>query len=623
MKKRLLSGLLAAALVISMLPSAVLAIDTNDEKATVLAALDIMAGDENGDLNLGQSVTRAEFSTMAVRAHTTGRYTSASTGVSPYYDVPASHWASGYVATATQLGLVTGYLDGLFRPDQTITLEEGVSIVLQLLGYSASDFPGGWPASQMTAYHTLGLDEGMTAAQGQPLTRRDTQQLFYNLLTTRDSSGSYYLNTLEPALQAVDSNGRINALALINDAMEGPIVATAQWQSQLPFTLNSNSTVYRNGTQVSASAVQAQDVLYYSDSLRAVWAYSDKVTGTYSAASPSLSAPTSVTVAGRTYTIGSTAAQLALSDVGGARLGSTVTLLLGRDGAVAAVAGSGTSAGSSASVVGLVAATGTGSYTDQNGNTYSSPTVTLTATDGASYTYPVSSASSFDPGDLVQAVTNDSGQSTVRMVSTASVSGRVSSDGARLGNTPFADDVQILDTYESTALRIYPSRLAGATLSSGDVRYYSTNASGEIDRLVLDDYTGDLHRYAVLTNIQDLSFEMSINVIYTYQIGDQTSVYTSSGVRYPVNSTGPVQIRGNIDGIYPLTSVKLDSAAGGTALAGNQSYTLADDVAVYFYENGDYYAADLSYVTSGDYSLTGYYDDTAANGGRIRIIIAR
>ena len=45
-------------------------------------------------------------------------------------------------------------------------------------------------------------------------------------------------------------------------------------------------------------------------------------------------------------------------------------------------------------------------------------------------------------------------------------------------------------------------------------------------------------------------------------------------------------------------------------------------MAVYFDENGDYYAADLSYVTSGDYSLTGYYDDTAANGGRIRIIVA-
>ena len=327
-------------------------------------------------------------------------------------------------------------------------------------------------------------------------------------------------------------------------------------------------------------------------------------------------------MAGRTYTVGSTAAQLALSDVGGARLGDTVTLLLGRDGAVAAVAG-GESAASGGSVVGLVTATGTGSYTDANGDRYTSPTVTLTATDGGSYTYPVSSASSFDAGDLVVASTNDSGQTTVAMARASSLSGRVDAGGAKLGGTPFADDVQILDTYESSCLRVYPGRLAGASLSSGDVRYYSTNAAGEIDRLVLDDYTGDLHQYAILTDIQDLSYEMTINVIYTYQVGDQTVTYPSSGVRYPVNSTGPVQIKGSVDGIYPLKSVKLTSAAGDTAWANNQAWTLADDVAVYFYENGDYYAADLSYVTGGDWSLTGYYDDTAANGGRIRIIIAR
>ena len=622
MKKRLLSGLLAAVMALSLLPAGAAAMDLTDEKATVLAALDIMAGDENGDLDLGRSVTRAEFATMAVRAHTSGRYASATAGVSPYYDVPLSHWASGYVATATQLGLVAGYLDGLFRPDQTITLEEGVTIVLQLLGYTTEDFPGGWPASQMTAYRSLGLDAGMTAVQGQPLTRKDTQQLFYNLLTTRDKSGSYYLNVLEPALQAVDAGGHINALALINDAMEGPVVATAQWQSQLPFSLNANSTLYRNGAQVSAGAIQPQDVLYYSASLRAVWTYSDKVTGTYTAATPSLSSPSSVTVAGRTYTVGSTAAQLALSDVGGARLGDTVTLLLGRDGAVAAVAG-GESAASGGSVVGLVTATGTGSYTDANGDRYTSPTVTLTATDGGSYTYPVSSASSFDAGDLVVASTSDSGQTTVTMARASSLSGRVDAGGAKLGGTPFADDVQILDTYESSCLRVYPGRLAGASLSSGDVRYYSTNAAGEIDRLVLDDYTGDLHQYAILTDIQDLSYEMTINVIYTYQVGDQTVTYPSSGVRYPVNSTGPVQIKGSVDGIFPLKSVKLTSAAGDTAWANNQAWTLADDVAVYFYENGDYYAADLSYVTGGDWSLTGYYDDTAANGGRIRTIIAR
>ena len=74
MKKRLLSGLLAAVMALSLLPAGAAAMDLTDEKATVLAALDIMAGDENGDLDLGRSVTRAEFATMAVRAHTSGRY---------------------------------------------------------------------------------------------------------------------------------------------------------------------------------------------------------------------------------------------------------------------------------------------------------------------------------------------------------------------------------------------------------------------------------------------------------------------------------------------------------------------------------------------------------------------
>ena len=236
MKQKLLSGLLAAVLVLSLSPAA-LALDLTDEKSTTLAALGIMGGDQNGELNLSRNISRAEFATMAVRAHSTGRYASLSGITSPYFDVPASHWASGYIGTATQLGLVTGYLDGLFHPDRTIALEEGVTIVLQLLGYTTADFPGGWPASQMTAYHSLGLDENMTAVQGQPLTRKDAQQLFYNLLTTRNKQGAYYLNALEPGLQAVDANGTINTLTLINDSMTGPLVAGDLWpETTLRFT---------------------------------------------------------------------------------------------------------------------------------------------------------------------------------------------------------------------------------------------------------------------------------------------------------------------------------------------------------------------------------------------------
>ena len=74
MKQRLLSGLLCAALVLGLLPgltpSARAAAPAEEEAAQVLSALDIMVGDQNGDLNLGASLTRAEFTKMAVAAST-------------------------------------------------------------------------------------------------------------------------------------------------------------------------------------------------------------------------------------------------------------------------------------------------------------------------------------------------------------------------------------------------------------------------------------------------------------------------------------------------------------------------------------------------------------------------
>ncbi len=52
---------------------------------------------------------------------------------------------------------------------------------------------------------------------------------------------------------------------------------------------------------------------------------------------------------------------------------------------------------------------------------------------------------------------------------------------------------------------IRPSRLSGVTLASGDVRYYTTNEAGEIDRLILDNVTGDLWTYGVLDDVRNLT----------------------------------------------------------------------------------------------------------------------
>lgn len=115
MKKRFLSALLAAALALTLLPTA-LAATAAEDASQVLAALDIMVGDENGSLNLSAPVTRAEFVKMLMAASPVS--VGDETAVSPYPDVPRTHWAAPYVEAAVRAGYVTGYLDGTFRPRQ-------------------------------------------------------------------------------------------------------------------------------------------------------------------------------------------------------------------------------------------------------------------------------------------------------------------------------------------------------------------------------------------------------------------------------------------------------------------------------------------------------------------------
>lgn len=141
------------------------------------------------------------------------------------------------------------------------------------------------------------------------MTRRDALYLFYNLLITKNTSGVYHLNVLEPARNLVSQTGTLDRVALVNSAMEGPVVAGSGWQSQVPFDV-SGARVYRSGSLSALSAIRDQDVVYWSKSMRTVWAYTNQVTGTYQAASPSASAPTAVTVAGKSYAIETASARL-------------------------------------------------------------------------------------------------------------------------------------------------------------------------------------------------------------------------------------------------------------------------------------------------------------------------
>ena len=87
---------------------------------------------------------------------------------------------------------------------------------------------------------------------------------------------------------------------------------------------------------------------YYNENLQTVWVYSDKVSGTLTALSPSSAAPTSITVTGTEYELGTSTAIYKCSSQGEFSTGDVVTLLLGMNGEVVDLL-SASSAGSSTS----------------------------------------------------------------------------------------------------------------------------------------------------------------------------------------------------------------------------------------------------------------------------------
>lgn len=617
--KRLISLALSVTLVLSVLPlSASAATGDQTTVQQVVGALGIVTGDANGNLRLTAPVTRAEFAKMLVSASSYKDTVSAAGNASPFQDVPYTHWAASYIKTAVNQGWLTGYLDGSYRPENPVTTAEAATAVLKLLGYTATDFSGSYPHAQMALYRSLKLSDGISAGSAAVMTRQDCMRLFYNLLSAKlkDDSKTY----MEQLGYKVDANGVPDYNALLQSTMDGPIVFTSgNVYGTLGFT---PTTVYRNGATATAAALQSYDVLYYSAARRTVWAYSRRITGTYEAATPNKESPTSVKVAGVTYTVDTPSAITQLGTQGGLAIGSSITILLGKDGGVVAAY---PASALTTDFVGLVTAVDQSSYTSADGSAYTAKTLTLLAADGQTYTVPVTTLdSTITTGTLVRATYTNAGAS-VKYLSKNALTGRVTAGG--VGNYRFADDVNILDIVESTGVRVYPSRLAGMTLQSGDVYYYELDAEGKICTLLLNDVTGDGYTYGIATQATLNQGETNYTVNYSFLIDGKTTALTKNGTMFSLGtSTGPAKLllsNSAVTRAYTLTELKnVVALTDQTIKSADETHTLWDRAAVYVERDGSYTQIERSALTLSTYHIRAYYDDTDAAGGRVRVLIA-
>ncbi len=576
--------------------------------------LEIINGDGSGNLNLQNTVTRAEFTKMLVSA-SSYKDDATNAGYTLYVDVPSSHWAAGYVKVATQQGWMNGYLDGSFKPEETVLLEEAVTAMLRVLGYS--NLSGTYPAPQMTLYSQLNLDEDMNVSQGEQLTRYDCMYLFYNMMGTTTSMGSPYATTLGYAL---NSEGNIDTLQLTAQFNKGPYTVGADGFSSVTLPLSGSYTVYKNDKISSTSAINPYDIYYYNEQLNIVWVYNDRITGrvTYidNAQTPSV-----VTVAGLSYGFETATATAKFSTGGTVVQGDFVTLLLGSSGQIADVALIDDLNGD---IVGVVVSNQVSSYVDENGKTQNDTTIRVVSANGDILQYNTGSVS-YNEGRLV-CITISDGDTSIVGLNDTSLSGTINSDATAIGDIALADDLEILEVSGSSYSTVYPSRLAGYTLEKGDVRYYTKNRYGEIDSMILEDTTGDLETYAMMTQTEPIGGYGIYVCLYTYII-DGIPGYEQGTTMYDV-SVGGATITyedGVIDNIEQLASGSVTLINSLTAIAGGNRYTLSESLQVYQYLDGSYYAVSLSDVSDlSDYQLTAYYDDgDYSAGSQIRIIVAK
>lgn len=138
--------------------------DTSSYKNAIdeLVALGIVNGYEDGTFKPDNEITRAEVTTLVVNAVGSGEAAQSSVGTSQFTDT-AGHWAEGYINMGVAKEFIAGMGDGTFSPDTNVTYAQIVRMLVSAAGYTtAAEAQGGWPNGYLQVGNSTGITDGVT-----------------------------------------------------------------------------------------------------------------------------------------------------------------------------------------------------------------------------------------------------------------------------------------------------------------------------------------------------------------------------------------------------------------------------------------------------------------------------
>lgn len=151
------------------------------EAIDTLSTLGILSGYSDGTFMPDELVQRDEMAKIIFVTATT--LYDAGKGNVDFPDVSDLNWAQGFISWCHTKNIVNGYEDGTFRPENNITYDEALKMTAAMLGYN--DFNSDmWPTDVRTvALKQLNLGEKLDGLEGEAqITRAQAAQIVFNSL---------------------------------------------------------------------------------------------------------------------------------------------------------------------------------------------------------------------------------------------------------------------------------------------------------------------------------------------------------------------------------------------------------------------------------------------------------
>jgi len=127
-----------------------------EEAVRVLNGLGVLNGYPDGTFRPENTITRAEVTAIMTKLN---KFNINANEGSKFWDVVSMHWAKPYINACSENGLVSGYTDGSFMPENNVTYAEAITILVNSLGYKNEVIRSneGWPNNYIRKSAGIGI----------------------------------------------------------------------------------------------------------------------------------------------------------------------------------------------------------------------------------------------------------------------------------------------------------------------------------------------------------------------------------------------------------------------------------------------------------------------------------